>query len=73
MKNNLCDTLGAICHGLLKNSHAPAEDRTGDPSIYSPALYHVAIKAGFYSDVVECSPQDRKVPSSILSWDIESF
>ena len=28
-------TLGAICHGLLKNSHAPAEDRTGDPSIYS--------------------------------------
>ena len=28
-------TLGAICHGLLKNFHAPAGDRTGDPSIYS--------------------------------------
>ena len=25
--------LGAICHGLLNNLHAPAEDRTLDPSI----------------------------------------
>ena len=33
---------------LKKTLHAPAEDRTGDPSIYSRALYHVAIKAGLY-------------------------
>ena len=25
--------LGAICHELLKNLHAPAEDRARDPSI----------------------------------------
>ena len=42
-----------FCHGLLKNSHAPAEDRTGGPSIYSLALYHVAIKAGLYSKAVQ--------------------
>ena len=41
------------CHGLLKNSHAPAEDRTGDPSIYSLVLYHVAIKAGLYRKAVQ--------------------
>ena len=46
-------TLDAICQGLLKNSHAPAEDRTGDPSIYSLALYHVAIKAGLYHKAVQ--------------------
>ena len=45
--------LGAICHGLLKNLHVPAEDRTGDPSISSPALYHVAIKAGLYRKAVQ--------------------
>ena len=28
---------------LKKILHAPAEDRTGDPSIYSLALYHIAI------------------------------
>ena len=37
----------------LKNFHAPAEDRTGDPSIYSLALYHVAIKAGLYRKAVQ--------------------
>ena len=42
-----------MCHGLLKNSHAPAEDRTGDPSICSLALYHVAIKAGLYRKAVQ--------------------
>ena len=41
------------CHGLLKNSHATAEDRTGDPSIYSLTLYHVAIKAGLYRKAVQ--------------------
>ena len=41
------------CHGLLKNSHAPAEDRTGDHSIYRLALYHVAIKAGLYRKAVQ--------------------
>ena len=46
-------TLGAICHGLIKNFHVPAGDRTGDPSIYSLALYHVAIKAGLYRKAVK--------------------
>ena len=32
---------------------APAEDRTGDLSIYSLALYHVAIKAGLYRKAVQ--------------------
>ena len=36
-----------------EKSHAPAEDRTGDPSIYSLALYHVAIKAGLYHRAVQ--------------------
>ena len=42
-----------LCHGLLKNFHVPAEDRTGDPSIYSLAVYHVAIKAGLYRKAVQ--------------------
>ena len=37
----------------LKKSNAPAEDRSGDPSIYSLALYHVAIKAGLYRKAVQ--------------------
>ena len=37
----------------LKKSNAPAEDRTGDLSIYSLALYHVAIKAGLYRKAVQ--------------------
>ena len=37
----------------LKKSNAPAEDRTGDPSIYSLALYHVPIKAGLYRKAVQ--------------------
>ena len=37
----------------LKNIHVPAEDRTGDPSISSLALYHVAIKAGLYRKAVQ--------------------
>ena len=57
----------------LKKSNAPAEDRTGETSIYSLALCHVAIKAGFYSDVVECSTLDRRVPGSILSRDMRIF
>ena len=38
---------------LKKILHAPAEDRTGNPSIYSLALYHVAIKAGLYRKAVQ--------------------
>ena len=38
---------------LKKNLHVPAEDRTGDPSISSLALYHVAIKAGLYRKAVQ--------------------
>ena len=33
--------------------YALAGDRTGDPSIYSRALYHVAIKAGLYRKAVQ--------------------
>ena len=33
--------------------YAPAGDRTGDPSIYSRALYHVAIKAGLFRKAVQ--------------------
>ena len=40
-------------NGLLKNFHAPAEDRTGDLSILRRALYHVAIKAGLYRKAVQ--------------------
>ena len=36
-----------------KNLHAPAEDRTEDPSISGRALYHVAIKAGLYRKAVQ--------------------
>ena len=36
-----------------KNLHAPAGDRTGDLSILSRALYHVAIKAGLYRKAVQ--------------------
>ena len=38
---------------LKKNSHTPAEVRTGDLSICSLALYHVAIKAGLYRKAVQ--------------------
>ena len=40
-----------ICHGLLKYLHCPGRGSNGDPSIYSRALYHVAIKAGLYKAV----------------------
>ena len=51
--NSRCGLTNISCHGLLKNFHAPAGDRTGDPSIYSQALYHVAIKAGLYRKAVQ--------------------
>ena len=55
--------LGAICHGLLKNLHVPAEDRTGGPSISSLALYHVAIKAGLYRKALYTSvPYTYSIP-----------
>ena len=38
---------------LKKYLHSPAEDRTGVPSSYSLALYHVAIKAGLYRKAVQ--------------------
>ena len=67
-------SVGRHLSWTLKNIlHAPAEDRTGDSSIYSLALYHVAIKVGFYSDVVECSTIDQRVPGSILDRDMEMF
>ena len=36
-------------------------------------LYCLAVQAGFYSDVVECSTIDRRVPGSILGRDMEIF
>ena len=36
-------------------------------------LYCLAVQAGFYSDVVQCSPQGRKVPGSILGRGMEIF
>ena len=41
------------CHGLFKNLPVPTGDRTGDPSIYSLELHHVAIKAGLYRKAVQ--------------------
>ena len=41
------------CHRLFTKLHAPAEDQTGDPLIYSLALYHVAVKAGLYPKAVQ--------------------
>ena len=38
---------------LKKNLHALAKDQTGDPSISSLALYHIAIKSGLYSKAVQ--------------------
>ena len=61
-------TLGAICHGLLKNSHVPAEDRTGDPSIYSLALYHVAIKAGLYRKAVQVYYIPNQYPVTLMNF-----
>ena len=46
-------SVGRHLSRTLKKSHAPAEDRTGNPSIYSQALYHVAIKAGLYRTAVQ--------------------
>ena len=46
-------SFGRLFHGLLKNLYALAEDRTGDPSINSLALYHVAIKACLYHKTVQ--------------------
>ena len=36
-------------------------------------LYCLAVQAGFYSDVVECSTIDRKVSGSILGREMEIF
>ena len=33
-------------------------------------LYCLAVQAGFFSDVVECSTIDRRVPGSILARDM---
>ena len=46
-------SVGRHLSRTLKKSNAPAEDRTGDPSISSLALYHVAIKAGLYRKAVQ--------------------
>ena len=43
----------SLSQTLKKILHAPAGDRTGDPSIYSLALYNAAIKAGLYRKAVQ--------------------
>ena len=60
-------TLGAIYHGLLKNFHAPAKDRIGDPSIYNRALYHVAIKAGLYRKAVQVYDIHNQYPVTLIN------
>ena len=47
---------------LKKNLHAPAEDRTRDPSISSLALYYVAIKAGLYRKAVQVNYIPNQYP-----------
>ena len=51
----------------LKKSNAPAEDRTRDLSIYSLALYHVAIKAGLYRKAVQVYHIPKLYPVTYLS------
>ena len=51
---------------LKKILHAPAEDRTGDLSIYSLALYHVAIKAGLYRKAVQVYYIPNQYPVTLL-------
>ena len=52
---------------LTKNFHAPAEDRTRDPSNYSPALTHVAIKAGLYRKEVQVYDIPNLYPVTVIS------
>ena len=40
---------------------------------YIIQLYCLAVQAGFYSDVVECSTLDQRVPGSILTRGMEIF
>ena len=51
---------------LQTNLHAPAEDRTGDPSIYCRALYHVAIKGGLYRKAVQVNDIPNLYPVTQL-------
>ena len=53
---------------LKKNLHVPAEDRTRDPSIYSLALYHVAIKAGLYRKAVQVYYILNLYPVTLIFW-----
>ena len=46
-------SIGSHLSWTLKNLHAPAEDRTEDPSITSRTLYHIAIKAGLHRKAVQ--------------------
>ena len=50
-------TLGAI---FLEQKYFTCPSRESNPGrwIYKQTLYHVAVEAGFYSDVVECVPVD---------------
>ena len=56
----------------LKKSNALAEDRTGNPSIYSLALYHVAIKAGLYRKAVQVYYIPNQYPVT-FSWKIKYY
>ena len=57
----------------LKNLHAQAENRNGDPSIWSRALYHIAIKASKAVQVYDIPNQYPVTFShSILNWSSNS-
>ena len=49
--------VGAI---VVERKYFTCPSRESNPGrwIYRQTLYHVAVKAGFYSDVVECLPVD---------------
>ena len=36
-------------------------------------LYCLVVQAGLYSDVVECSTIDRRIPGSILGWGMKIY
>ena len=66
-------SVGRHLSRTLKKSHAPAEDRTGNPSIYSQALYHVAIKADLYRKAVQVYYIPNLYPVTLLLFDASDF
>ena len=47
-----------VCHRVQKNPNRPRWESNLGRRILRQILYHIAVKACFYSDVVECLPVD---------------